>query len=65
AIEDQSAAQGLYASLAMGLGTAVLTFVAGLQVGASFSTALLSMAVAALASLLFLPMIRTDRKAMS
>ncbi|CNL48950.1 Uncharacterised protein [Mycobacterium tuberculosis] len=49
----------------MGLGTAVLTFVAGLQVGASFSTALLSMAVAALASLLFLPMIRTDRKAMS
>ncbi len=65
AIEDQSAAQGLYASLAMGLGTAVLTFVAGLQVGASFTTALLSMAVAALASLLFLPMIRTDRKAMS
>lgn len=65
ALEDQSAAQGLYASLAMGLGTAILTFIAGLQVGASFSAALLSMAVAALASLLFLPMIRTDRKAMS
>lgn len=62
AIEDQSAAQGLYASLAMGLGTAVLTFVAGLQIGASFSSALLTMALAALAGLLFLPLIPTGRK---
>ena len=56
--EDQSAAQGLYASLAMGLGMAVLTFVAGVQIGIGFATALLSMAVVAVAALLFLPMIR-------
>ncbi|MBP3978659.1 MFS transporter [Microbacterium sp. BLY] len=56
--EDQSAAQGLYASLAMGLGMAVLTFVAGVQIGIGFETALLAMAVVAVAALLFLPMIR-------
>ncbi|MGB4777474.1 MFS transporter [Microbacterium sp.] len=59
-LESQAAAQGLYASFAMGLGTAVLTFVAGVQIGASFATALLTMAVAALASLLFLPVLGAD-----
>lgn len=64
-LDVQAAAQGLYASLAMGLGTAVLTFIAGFQVEASFSIALVTMAVSALAGLLFLPLIRTDRKAVA
>ncbi len=62
-VDNQGAAQGLYASLAMGLGTAVLTFVAGQQLSASFSTALLTMAGAAVVSLIFLPLTRVDRKA--
>ncbi|MBF4561176.1 MFS transporter [Microbacterium sp. VKM Ac-2870] len=64
-VDDQGAAQGLYASLAMGLGTAVLTFVAGQQLSASFSSALLTMAGAAIVSLVFLPLARTKRKATS
>lgn len=60
-LDVQSAAQGLYASLAMGAGTAALTFVAGLQIGASFSTALLTMAVAALGGLIILPWTRRRR----
>ncbi|WP_155947505.1 hypothetical protein [Rathayibacter toxicus] len=46
----------------MGVSTAALTVVVGLQIGASFSAALLTMAATALASLLFLPVIHTHRK---
>ncbi|WP_365342822.1 MFS transporter [uncultured Microbacterium sp.] len=60
-LDHQAAAQGLYASLAMGMGTAILTFVASLEIGASFTTALLTMAAVALVSLLLLPALRPDR----
>ena len=57
--------QGLYAALAMGLGTAALTLVAGLEISASFTLALVTMAVAALAGLMFLPFIRAREPALA
>ncbi|PPG68068.1 hypothetical protein C5C31_10315 [Rathayibacter rathayi] len=62
-VEVQGAAQGLYASLAMGLSTALLTVIAGHIIGASFELALFTMSVVSLAGILLVPLIRTDRKA--
>jgi PPP family 3-phenylpropionic acid transporter len=46
----QAAAHGLYASLAMGLGTAGLTLIVGMSVGTSYTTAFLAMAAASAGS---------------
>ncbi|WP_338052991.1 MFS transporter [Rathayibacter iranicus] len=54
-VDIHATAQGLYASLATGLGTAVLTVVAGLLISASFEAALITMALAALSGIIFLP----------
>lgn len=61
-LDLQAAAQGLYASLAMGLATAALTWVAGIEVGASFAVALLTMAGVSLASLALLTWVRIDKR---